>query len=87
MQRAASDHRLAAGDVHDRELPVFPETLVMPVTMIVGAHDFDFFRDTARELVDRLPRAELVELAWAGHLPTLERPKEGWRVLLSALAD
>ena len=87
MQRAAFDHQLAAGDVHDRELPVLPEVLAMPVTMIVGARDFDFFRDTARALEARLPRAELVELDWAGHLPTLERPDEGSRVLLGALAD
>lgn len=87
MQRAAFDHQLAAGDVDDRELPVIPEVLVMPVTMIVGAHDFDFFRATARALLARLPRAELVELDWAGHLPTLERQDEGWKVLLGALAD
>lgn len=87
MQRAAFDHQLAAGDVDDRELPVTPEALVMPVTLIVGAHDFDFFRDTARALAERLPQAELVELGWAGHLPTLERPDEGTRVLLSALLD
>lgn len=88
MQRTAFEHQLAAGDdVHDRELPVTPEVLVMPVTMIVGAHDFDFFRDTARALVDRLPRAELVELEWAGHLPTLERPDEGGRVLLGTLSN
>lgn len=87
MQRAAFDHQLAAGEVDDRELPVVPEALVMPVTAIVGAHDFDFFRDTARAVVDRLPRAELVELEWAGHLPTLERPDEGTQVLLSALSE
>ncbi len=87
MQRAAFDLQLAAGEVDDRELPVTPEALLMPVTMIVGAHDFDFFRDTARALVARLPRAELVELDWAGHLPTLERPDEGWRALLGALTD
>jgi len=83
----------------NRELPVTPEVLAMPVTMIVGAHDFDFFGDTARALVARLPRAdqrggygierrlELVELKWAGHLPTLERPDERRKVLLAALAD
>jgi 3-oxoadipate enol-lactonase len=87
MQRTAFDHQLAAGDVDDRDLPVTPEVLVMPVTMVVGAHDFDFFRDTARALVDRLPRAELLELPWAGHLPTLERPDEGMKVLFSALSD
>jgi pimeloyl-ACP methyl ester carboxylesterase len=86
MQRAAFDHQLAAGEVNDRQLPVIPKVLDMPVTMIVGAHDFDFFRDTARALVDRLPRAKLVELEWAGHLPTLERP-EGTKVLLSALSQ
>jgi pimeloyl-ACP methyl ester carboxylesterase len=88
MQRAAFDHQLAAGDVDDRELPVTPEVLVMPVLVIVGTHDFDFFRDTARALVARLPRSEvveLIELDWAGHLPTLEQPDEGWTVLLDAL--
>ena len=87
MQRAAFDHQIAAGDVDDRDLPVVPEALLMPVTLIVGAHDFDFFGDTARALGDRLPRAELVELDWAGHLPTLERPDEGVRMLLGALTD
>ncbi len=86
MQRTAFDHQLAAGDVDDRQLPVTPEVLVMPVTAIIGAHDFDFFADTARALVVQLPQGELVELDWAGHLPTLERPEEGSRVLLSALA-
>jgi pimeloyl-ACP methyl ester carboxylesterase len=88
MQRAAFDHQLAAGDVDDRELPVTPEVLVMPVLVIVGTHDFDFFRDTARALVARLLRSEvveLIELDWAGHLPTLEQPDEGWTVLLDAL--
>jgi len=87
MQRAAFDHQLAAGAVDYRELEVSPVVLNMPVTVIVGAHDFDFFGHTARALVTRLPRAELVELDWAGHLPTLERPDDGCHVLLRALAD
>ena len=87
MQRAAFDHQLAAGDVEDRELPVTPEVLAMPITMIVGAHDFDFFGDTARALRAMLPRAEVIELDWSGHLPTLERPDEGQKMLLDALAD
>jgi pimeloyl-ACP methyl ester carboxylesterase len=87
MQRTAFVRQLAAGDVHDRELPVSCEVLAMPITMIVGAHDFDFFGDTARALLARLPRAELFELDWAGHLPTLERPDEGWQVLFDALTD
>jgi 3-oxoadipate enol-lactonase len=87
MQRAAFNHQLAAGAVTYRELEVSPAVLDMPVTVIVGAHDFDFFADTARALIARLPRAELVELDWSGHLPTLERPDDGCQVLLRALAD
>ena len=87
MQRAAFDHQLAAGDVDDHDLQVSCELLTMQVTVIVGAHDFAFFADTARALVARLPHAELVELDWAGHLPTLERPDDGWQVLFGALAD
>jgi pimeloyl-ACP methyl ester carboxylesterase len=41
-----------------------------------GGHDLDFFADTARELARQLPDARLVELPWAGHLPSLERPDE-----------
>jgi pimeloyl-ACP methyl ester carboxylesterase len=85
MQRAAFAHQLAAGDVEARDLRVAPEALTMPVTLVVGAHDFDYFGDTARTLLARLPRAELVELDWAGHLPTLERPDEGWAALSAAL--
>ncbi len=47
----------------------------MPVTLIVSAHDFDFFGDTARALEARLPRAELVELDWAGGRPSSARKK------------
>lgn len=87
MQGAAFAHQLAAGDVENRYLPVVPEVLTMPVTLIVGAHDFDFFAATARALLARLPQAELVELGWAGHLPTLERPDDGLAALVAALAD
>lgn len=87
MQGAAFALQLAAGDVEARDLPVAPEALTMPVTLVVGAHDFDYFDDTARTLLARLPRAELVELGWAGHLPTLERPDEGWAALFAALGD
>ena len=48
--------------------------------------DLAFFVDTARALADRLPAARLVELAWAGHLPSLERPAETSRLVRRALA-
>jgi 3-oxoadipate enol-lactonase len=87
MQRQALVQQSAAGDVENHELPVELPRLTMPTTIFVGAHDYEFFRITARELVDALPRARLVELPWAGHLPTLERPEEGTLLLLEALGS
>jgi len=74
MQRHAYDVQLAAGDVDNEEWPVEPERIGAPVRLITGAHDFRFFTDCADYLADRLPNAERIELPWAGHLPTMERP-------------
>ena len=63
-----------------------PRGAHMPVTVIVGAHDFDFFGDTARSR-RTAAAGGLIELDWSGHLPTLERPDDGWKVLLGALGD
>lgn len=76
MQRHAYDVQLAAGDVDNEEWPVEPEKISAPVRLITGAHDFKFFADCADYLAERLPNAERVELPWAGHLPTLERPAD-----------
>lgn len=81
MQREALEMQVAAGDVDNRELPVVPERLTMPTRVVVGLRDQPFFVDTGRELARRLPSAELEELPWAGHLPTLERPEEAVRLL------
>jgi pimeloyl-ACP methyl ester carboxylesterase len=86
MQRRAYELQVPAGDVENRELPVDPAGLSVPARILVGAHDLPFFAETARELARLMPRAELVELPWAGHLPTLERPDEGVRLLDEALA-
>lgn len=86
MQREALEQQVAAGDVENRELPVVPERIAMPARVLVGLRDQQFFVDTGRELARRLPDAQLVELPWAGHLPTLERPDEGMRLLTEALA-
>lgn len=85
MQHRAFEVQLAAGDVDGRDLPVDPEALAMTATVVVGAHDFQFFRENARLLAERMPAATLVELPWAGHLPTVECPDEGVRLLLDAL--
>jgi 3-oxoadipate enol-lactonase len=86
MQRRAYEVQLAAGDdVDDHELDVDPARLTMPTTVVYGGHDVDFFADIARELVRQLPDARLVELPWAGHLPSLERPVETSALVREAL--
>ena len=85
MQRRTIELQAAAGDVENAELPVDLDALTMPVTVLVGAQDLPFFVDTAHRLARILPDAELVELAWAGHLPSLERPHETAGLVRDAL--
>jgi len=87
MQRGILEHQSAAGEVENAELPVDLDRLTMPVTVVAGARDLPFFVTTARELARVLPDAELVELPWAGHLPSLERPLETAHVVRAALLD
>jgi pimeloyl-ACP methyl ester carboxylesterase len=86
MQHDALVQQVAAGEVEERELPVVLERLTMPTTVVTGLRDLAFFVDTARALAHRLPRARLVELAWAAHLPSLERPEETSRLVRRALS-
>jgi pimeloyl-ACP methyl ester carboxylesterase len=81
MQKRAYDVQLAAGDVDNEEWPVEPEKLTVPVRLITGEHDFRFFADSADYLAERLPAAERIQLPWAGHLPTLERPAEALKLI------
>jgi pimeloyl-ACP methyl ester carboxylesterase len=76
MQKRAYELQLAAGDVDNEEYAVEPDKLTMPVRLITGAHDFEFFANCATYLAERLPNVERIDLPWAGHLPTLERPGE-----------
>ncbi len=82
MQRRAYELQIPAGDVDNEEYPVLPESLTMPVRLVTGEHDFQFFADSATYLEDRLPNAERVDLPWAGHLPTLEKPSEALKLVL-----
>jgi pimeloyl-ACP methyl ester carboxylesterase len=87
MQRRAYDLQVAAGDdVANRDLPVDLSRITAPVTVVVGGLDLAFFRSTARALGEGLPHADVVELPWAAHLPSLERPAETARLVASVLA-
>ncbi|TCO43924.1 pimeloyl-ACP methyl ester carboxylesterase [Kribbella antiqua] len=76
MQKRAYELQLAGGDVDNEEYELEPEKISAPVRLITGAHDFEWFHNCAVHLAERLPNAEHIELPWAGHLPTLERPSE-----------
>jgi 3-oxoadipate enol-lactonase len=43
-------------------------------TVVSGGQDVDYFRSTAAVLAESIPGATLLELPWAGHLPSLEDP-------------
>ena len=64
-----------------------PGTISARTMVAVGGHDLDFFRTAAIHLVTAIPGARLVELPWAGHLPSLERPAEVTTLLLDFLGD
>ncbi|MEV0148753.1 MULTISPECIES: alpha/beta hydrolase [unclassified Nonomuraea] len=53
-----------------------PACIAVPCLAVSGAHDLPDFREIGARLPERLRQARHVELAWAGHLPSLERPTE-----------
>ena len=73
-QKRAFEVQLAAGDVRAREEEFDLGAITARTTVVQGAHDLPFFRATAPELVARIPGAQLIELDWAGHLPSMEDP-------------
>lgn len=78
MQRNAFELQLVAGDsVPCEPGPVIDLTRVtMPVYVVSGSRDLDYFALTADSLAKQLPNVQRVVLPWAGHLPNLERPNE-----------
>jgi 3-oxoadipate enol-lactonase len=50
--------------------------IAVPVLAAWGAKDLPDFRCNAERLARDLPNATAVELPWAGHLPSVERPQE-----------
>lgn len=77
----------APDDLGPNHVEVVPAAITAPTTVVTGAHDLPHFRGIARTLAASVPGARLVELDWAGHLPSLERPDETTALLLRELAD
>lgn len=75
MQRRAFDVQLAAAEEFAEVRAAFdPSAITARTLLISGGHDFDDFREIAAHLAQRLADARHLELPWAGHLPTMERP-------------
>jgi pimeloyl-ACP methyl ester carboxylesterase len=89
MQRRAFDVQIPADDWSDPPTPVRIDpalsTFDLPTVVVSGRHDLDHFQQVARHLATTIPGADLIELPWAGHLPSLERPDEITALLLEVL--
>ena len=77
MQRRAFEVQLAAPEQYESaEVAVDLGAITAPALVVSGGKDLPDFRLIAARLAALLPGARPVELPWAGHLPTLERPQE-----------
>jgi 3-oxoadipate enol-lactonase len=61
--------------------------ITAPSLIVAGRHDLVDFREIAAELAKRLAGARHLELDWAGHLPSLERPEALNPLLLDFLRE
>jgi 3-oxoadipate enol-lactonase len=90
MQRRAFEVQLPADSWPDPPTPRWGEAdagAIAARTLVVsGHHDFGYFRDLAADLAQRIRNARHIDLDWAGHLPSLERPDEVTSLLLDHLA-
>lgn len=87
MQRHAFDVQLAAAEEFEQVKVEFDLGAISAPTLLVsGGHDLPDFRQIAARLADRLADARHVELAWAGHLPSMERPDAVHPLLIDFLA-
>jgi 3-oxoadipate enol-lactonase len=88
MQRHAFGVQLAAEDVAYEPVRTEPDLtrITAPTLLVTGAHDLPDFREIALHLAGVLPQARHLELDWAGHLPSLERPEAVNALLLEFLA-
>jgi len=89
MQQRAFDLQLATPEEFEPppDEPVNLSAVRAPCLALSGALDLPDFREIAASLPDLFPAARHVELPWAGHLPSLERPGEATALLVGFLAE
>jgi 3-oxoadipate enol-lactonase len=87
MQRHAFEVQVAFGpEAGPSSTPVDVSTIDAPTLVVSGAHDLQDFRAIAAFLASKIPGARHVELSWAGHLPSLERPGDVNELLVDFLS-
>ncbi|GAB1641284.1 alpha/beta fold hydrolase [Krasilnikovia sp. MM14-A1259] len=81
MQRSTFEIQIAADDAaqsrnsgHVRNHDVDLAAITARTVVVSGGLDVDYFRSTADHLAESIPGSTRVDLAWAGHLPSLEDP-------------
>lgn len=89
MQHHAFEVQLGAGDdIHQDPGPEIDLGAITARTLVVsGGQDLDHFRAVANHLAGHVPGAKHVQLGWAGHLPSLERPDEVTALVADFLAE
>lgn len=76
MLRHNFDTQLAAEEIEPVDVEFDPGEIQAPCLVVSGGHDLVDFRLIAARLAGLLAYAQHLELPWAGHLPSLERPDE-----------
>ncbi|MFF9347589.1 alpha/beta fold hydrolase [Streptomyces sp. NPDC014734] len=88
MQRHAFEVQMSAAEEFERiEAEVDLAAIQAPCLAVSGAHDLADFRQIAVRLPDLLANAKHLELPWAGHLPSLERPSVVTDLLIGFLKE
>ncbi len=88
MQRRAFEIQSAAEEEFGAAQTEFDlGDITAPSLLVCGSHDLPDFRLIADRLARQLRAARRLELPWAGHLPSMERPDEINALLLGFLRE
>jgi pimeloyl-ACP methyl ester carboxylesterase len=75
MQRHVFDVQWGVDDEPEQRSYEYDlEAITARTLLVTGAHDLPDFTRIADDLASVLPAAKRLELPWAGHLPSMERP-------------
>lgn len=91
MQRTAFERQAGHDDL--RMAPLDPPAsrrlfeVAVPTLVVTGDEDVRDIHEIAEKLVAEIPNAERARIAGSGHLPSLERPDEFDRVVLTFLRE